>query len=233
MEREGADHISRQYKTAQGAPIIQDSCLHQDFGYLADTEAADRVLRGTYDYPANMDSYTKLLLQDAHHIFSRMSKEEGIDFVTTTDFQQFWLNADKEIQSSKSGIHFGHYKAAARDRFLSALQAAKLTLAATMGIPLARWGNGLTVLLEKVFGNIYIDKMRAICLLKANYNWLNKLVFAKRMMDRAFREDIVPVEQFAKRGSQAAHGVVASGLFCDIACALHQTAAIESVDFAN
>ena len=75
--------------------------------------------------------------------------------------------------------------------------------------------------------------MRAICLLEADYNWLNKFVFAKRMMGRAFREDIAPVEQFAKRSSQAAHGVVASGLFCDFARALHRTAAIESIDFAN
>ncbi len=85
-----------------------------------------------------------------------MSEEEVIDFVTTTDFQQCWLHTDKQIQLSESGIHFGHYKVAARDRFLLALQAAKLMLAATTGIPLARCGNGLTVLLEKVFGNIYI-----------------------------------------------------------------------------
>ena len=141
VERKGADHISCQYKTAQGAPIIQVPRLYQDFGYLADTDAADRVLRGTYDYPANMNPYLKLLLQEAHHISSRMSEEEIIDFVTTTDFQQFWLNADKEIQSSKSGILFGHYKAAARDRFLLALQAARPMLVATTGIPLARWGN--------------------------------------------------------------------------------------------
>jgi hypothetical protein len=42
--------------------------------------------------------------------------------------------------------------------------------------------------------------MRAICLLEANYNWLNKFVFAKQMMDKAFEGDIIPVEQFAKRG---------------------------------
>ena len=105
----------------------------------------------------------------------------------------------------------------AQDRFLLALQTAKLTLAATTGILLARWGNGQTVLLEKVFGNIYIDKMWAICLLEADYNWLKIYVFAKCMMDRAFKEDFVPVEQFPKRGSQASQGVVASGLFCDIA----------------
>jgi hypothetical protein len=47
----------------------------------------------------------------------------------------------------------------------------------------SRWGNELMVLREKVFGNIYIDKMRAICLLEADYNWLNKFVFTKQMMD--------------------------------------------------
>jgi hypothetical protein len=41
------------------------------------------------------------------------------------------------------------------------------------------------------------------------------------------------VEQFAKRGSQATEGVLTSGLFCDIARALHKFAAIESVDLAN
>jgi hypothetical protein len=53
------------------------------------------------------------------------------------------------------------------------MYAAKLTLAASTGIPLTRWGNRLTILLEKVFGNIFIDKTRVIFLLGANYNWLN------------------------------------------------------------
>ncbi len=75
--------------------------------------------------------------------------------------------------------------------------------------------------------------MRAICLLEADYNWLNKFVFAKQMMDRAFKEEIIPAEQFAKQGSQATEEVPTSGLFCDIARALHRTAAIESVDLAN
>jgi hypothetical protein len=33
--------------------------------------------------------------------------------------------------------------------------------------------------LEKEFGNIYLDKMRAICLMEADFNWLMKLVFAE------------------------------------------------------
>ncbi len=140
-----------------------------------------------------------------------------MDFVLTTDFQSYWQHANEDIQSSKSGCHFGHYKAASFDPYLSAMHAAKLTLAASTGIPLACWGNGLTVLLKKVFRNIYIDKMRAIDLLEANYNWLNKFVFAKQMMDKAFEGNIIHVEQSAKRGSQATVGVLTSGLFCGIA----------------
>ncbi len=52
-------------------------------------------------------------------------------------------------------------------------------------------------------------------------------------MDKAFEGGIIPVEQFEKRRSQATEGVLTSGLFCNIAQALHRTTAIESVDLAN
>ncbi len=52
-------------------------------------------------------------------------------------------------------------------------------------------------------------------------------------MDKAFGGDIIPAEQFVKRGSQATEGVLTSGLLCYVAWALHKTVAIESVDLAN
>ncbi len=169
VESQGVAAIEIWYKVAWGAHILQDAQLHSNFGFLANTVSADEVLKGSYIYPKNMDTHTKLLLQEARHIFHRLSKEEVVDFVLTTDFQSYWRHTNEDIQSSKSWCHFGLYKAASFDRYLSAMHAAKLTLATSTGVPLARWGNGLTVFLEKVFGNIYIDKMRAICLLEANY----------------------------------------------------------------
>lgn len=124
-------------------------------------------------------------------------------------------------------------KASAHDKYLSALEAAKLSLSACTGIPLDRWGSALTVLLEKEFGNIYLEKMRAICLLEADFNWLNKLIFAKRMMDQAYDANIVPVEQFARRSTQASSRVLCKVLFCDMIRALHEMAGIPSVDLGN
>ncbi len=129
--------IEMRYKVAQGAHILQDARLHGNFGFLAKTDSADQVLQGSYVYPKNMDTHTKLLLQEAQYIFHRLSMEEEVDFVLTTDFQSCWRHANEDIQSSKSGCHFGHYKAASYDQCLLAMHTAKLTLAASTNVPLA------------------------------------------------------------------------------------------------
>ena len=97
VERQAAEAIAARYKVARGAPILQDERLHNDFGFLANTGATDRVLNGTYDYPEDMDVYTKLLLQEAQVIFSKLLEEEVSDFVSTTDFQSYWKYAIKDI----------------------------------------------------------------------------------------------------------------------------------------
>jgi hypothetical protein len=212
--------LSNRFKLARDAPISKGQ-LFDDIGYLGDTACTKAILEGTYKFPPDMCPHTRLLCELAHEVFTQKSVEDIATFVQTSIYQYFWKCADKFIQSSYSNIHFGHSKAAARDHYLSALEAAKLSLATRSGIPLDRWDSTLTVLLEKEFGNIYIEKMCAICLLEADFNWLNKLVFAKRMMDQAYNVGNVPPEQFEKRGTQAALGVLCKVLFCDCVRALH------------
>jgi hypothetical protein len=233
VEHQASRAIADRYKKARTAPILQDERLFKDFGYTANTPAARQVLDGTYSYPVEMEFYTKLLLQEAHLLYLKMSKQEVENIISTKEFQQYWRRANENIQSSASGIHFGHLKAAGFDKFLSSIYATKLSLASTSGIPLKRWETGLTILLEKSPGNISIDKMRAICLFEADFNYLNKYIFAKQMMDKAFEADVVPSEQFAKRGSQANQGVTASVLYCDISRTQHRTAALVSADLAD
>ena len=170
IESQAAEALSKRFRLATHAPILQDERLFADFGYLGNTDATRQVLEGTYDYPEDMDTHTRMLLEEAHHIFKKMSDEEIIDMVSTSDFQYFWQRANENIQSSESNITFSHYKAQSQDEHLSAMQAAKLTLACKTGIPLDRWHNGLTVLLEKEKGNILINKMRAIGLLEVDFN---------------------------------------------------------------
>jgi hypothetical protein len=103
--------------------------------------------------------------------------------------------------SSYSGLHFGHYKTASFCPDLSLLHATKLTICARNGVALARWGKGLTVLLEKILGNVFVHKLRAISLLEVDFNWWNKMIFAKQMMKQAGQEECIPQECFAKKHS--------------------------------
>ncbi len=78
-----------------------------------------------------------------------------MDIVSTTDFQSYWQHANEDIQSSQSGCHFGRYKAASYDWYLLSIHAAKLTLATSTGVPLARWGNGHGSSQEGVWEHIH------------------------------------------------------------------------------
>ena len=232
VEKKVSDQLGKRFRLSRDAPICFGS-LFDDVGYLGDTAATAKILRGEYTFGEDVDPHTKYILEEAHKLFIHRSTSEVASLVSGEDFSYYWQRADERTSSSASNIHFGHYKAAAHDQYLSALHAAKLSFAAKSGIPLERWGAAITVLLEKEFGNIFVDKLRAICLLEADFNWLNKLVFARRMMDQAYASNQVPNEQFARRGVQAAHGVLCKVLFCDIVRALHVMAGLESVDLGN
>jgi hypothetical protein len=118
----------------------------------------------------------KKILQEAQHTFSRISGAEIATTISTVDFQQYWKRVDERTSSSFSGVTFSHYKAVASHLMLSAMHAAYLTACVQRSIPFACWGVGLTVLLEKIVGNNFIHKLRAICLLEADFNWINKII---------------------------------------------------------
>eukprot|EP00956_Cyclotella_meneghiniana_P028833 scaffold68204_cov23-Cyclotella_meneghiniana.AAC.5 len=78
---------------------------------------------------------------------------------------------------------------------MAILHVESLNIAARCGTALDRWKSALTVLLEKVMGNILIEKLRAICLLEADFNWWLKMTFARKMMSDIRRQDMIPMEQ--------------------------------------
>jgi hypothetical protein len=135
--------------------------------------------------------------------------------------------------SSYSGLHFGHYIAASFCPDLSLLHAAKLSICARNGVPLARWGKGLTVLLEKILGNVFVHKLQAICLLEADFNRWNKLIFAKRMMQQAVKEGSIPQECFAKKHSHCNYAMLTKQFFCDSSHVLHYPVRMGECDLGD
>jgi hypothetical protein len=82
--------IAEIYKTARGAPILQNEELHRDFRFLANTESTAQVLQGTYVYPQSTERYTQILLQEAHEIYKQLPEGDVQIFLSVREYQQFW-----------------------------------------------------------------------------------------------------------------------------------------------
>ena len=77
--------------------------------------------------------------------------------ITLQDFQWYWKGCREKTSSSISGLHFGHWKAAAESEELSELHAMMTQMAFQAGCPLLRWCKGLQVILEKHKGRVSLD----------------------------------------------------------------------------
>ncbi len=172
-----AEHLFQRFCHAYSAPIYRSSLL-QDLGPLGDLEHALEILDGTYEYPPDTDTWTIKYFEEAQHTYAFLANKKIDTTISVTDFQGFWQCTDEKVSSSYSGSHFGHYKATSYSKDLSALHAAKLTACGRKGMVLDRWTVGLTVLLEKTWGNNKISKMRGIVLVECDYNWYMKIVMA-------------------------------------------------------
>ncbi len=192
-----------------------------------------QILEGTYEYPPDTDIWTKKILQEALFTFSRMSGAEVATMIMTKDFQDYWQCVDERTSSLFSGVTFLHYKAASFHAMLSAMHAAYLTACAQKGIPLTHWGIGLTVLLEKVVGNNFVHKLRAICLLKADFNWINKIIYAKRIIGFALENNLIPGECFSKKGSNCINAVMTKIFICNESRIHHHNACLMGNNFSD
>ena len=129
VEYHTAQHLRQRFSLGQRAPLHHGT-LHNDFGDLADTEATHRLFNGTYVFPPNCDTATKQYLQEAMHIKAALEQYPmNTQAVTSTEFTTFWSSAKESTSSSKSGRHFGHYKAIIHDPALVNIHVTNINLA--------------------------------------------------------------------------------------------------------
>ena len=140
-----------------------------------------------------------LILEEIGKISVNMTNGDATITITQEEFQYFWKRVKERTSSSLSGIHYGHYKAAAHSNRISGFLAKKITLVSRTCCPSERWRYGLTVMLEKIAGLALVRKLRTILLMEADFNMHNKLIFGKRMLDRAKAEGIILPEQYSDK----------------------------------
>ena len=113
------------------------------------------------------------------------------------------------------------------------LHATKLSAMAEQGVPLARWGVGVTLLLDKIVGDTYVNTLRAIYLLKADFNWWNKLGFTRQLMQIASSPDFISQEIHSKKDSHCNKATVSKVCFCNRSRILYKREALREDDFGD
>jgi len=123
--------------------------------------------------------------------------------------------------------------AAADSEVLSTSHADKLTEFARRGVPLARWKVGVTVLLEKIAGVTFVNKLRATCLFEADFNYWTKLIFACRKMKKAREEGGLPDNIYFRAGGHYDDATMTKVMFCDHSKIMRHPAAISEADLGE
>jgi hypothetical protein len=148
----------KRFHLAELAPLCQEP-LRDTFGYNAICNTSQKILDRTYDYPQDFDEATKEILQECVLIRLKIPASLPNTLITKEDWGNYWGKAKEETSSSVSGRHFSHYKAGLRSAYISHLQSLFASLVIKWGIVLDRWLQGLSVMLEKIFGCGLITKL--------------------------------------------------------------------------
>ena len=173
--------------------------MNKDLGFLGATKAAEQILNGTYIFPPGTDPHTIGLLKQLGAAANSIRSNSCQATISAEDFISYWNGRKEKTSSSFSGLHFGHWKAAAQSKNLSIIHAKSIELAFATGTPLDRWIIGLSVMLEKKPGVIDVDKLRAILLMEADFNFANHLFFGKRLRASAEENNIFSQDTFGSR----------------------------------
>jgi hypothetical protein len=115
--------------------------------------------------------------------------------ISTSDWIQGWKKMCESTASAPGG-HYGHYKTAAlvatlpedhadHTKLLAEIYAIMLSLPLRHGFAPSRWQKCINAILEKIQGQPRIEKLRLIMLYDADFNFILKLIWEKRLVRHA------------------------------------------------
>jgi len=183
MNREIQAVTEKRFDLSMSAPITMSS-LRTRLGFLSDTDFANSLLTGDVHIPWDVDDVTATVVEEVIRLFGLLREGHGVVEITADHFRYYWRRFKERTSSSISGIHAGHYKSATHSATVTNFLAQKITLIARGGCPPDRWGHGLQVMLEKVAGVALVNKLRAILLMEADFNYMNKWIFGMKPLTR-------------------------------------------------
>ena len=123
------------FTLARKAPIMEHGL--ESLGDIAkdDMSLAMATIKGETELPDDTDKATKMVIEEFIATAKGKKREHKDKPAITADrFMSFWSKVSKHTQSSISSLHYGTYKAVAKDSAISEALATHLTLVARSGV---------------------------------------------------------------------------------------------------
>lgn len=105
--------------------------------------------------------------------------------ITQEDFESFFLRTTEDKYISPSGLHLGHFKAAARNKEISYVLWSILHISYKNGFCLKRWRRSATTLIEKIPGFPKIHKFHTIHLIETDLNFVMRFIWGNKFMSHS------------------------------------------------
>jgi len=193
------------FKQAHETPFY-DPQLFQRINDAADNALSDAILDGSpvavsHEAFPEVAEFVKMMARPTpiQEDEDRISHE-----ITREDVSQGFAKWRESTSTSPSGRHLGHYKAWIQDDDLLDLLTTMLQIVVKFGFAPERWCHSLNVMLEKDKGNPMIERLRIIHLFEADFNWMLKQFWAKRMLHYGESQGVLGEEQHGSRKNRMA-----------------------------
>jgi hypothetical protein len=165
---------SQRFSQSNNMPFMQPPLVN-NFGYLAETEAAEQVLQRCSKLPDGTDyDYAGLLIDQVYCPWEVTVTVPINDEITTEEHIKAWKRHDKRTSSELTGLSFNHYKEASQAPTLAAFDALLGNIPYVNGFAPKIWKNITEVKILKKAGVYDIHLMRTIQLMNSELNLNNK-----------------------------------------------------------
>ncbi len=141
-----------------------------------------------------------------------------------------WKNVKEDTSLSQSSLHFGHYIAGADCDYISQFHALCILLALKKRYCAGAVVKWIISYARKMFGVRLVSKLRAILLMEADFNAMNKEAYGVWMLKEARKYKLIPEEIFSEKNHMADNSGLAKTLFYDVVWQTQSSAAIASVN---
>jgi hypothetical protein len=199
------EHNKEHFKQPHETPFF-DSRLLGLINDAADNDISEDILDGN---PVEISLEDFPEVQDFVEAMARPTSiqddGERIPYtITREDVKQGFQKWKERTSTSPSGRHLGHYKSWIQDDTLLDLLTLLIQIPIKFGFAPKRWCQSLNVMLEKDPGNPMIHRLRIIHLYEADFNWVLKQFWAKRMLKYGEEHEALGEEQHGSRRSRMA-----------------------------